>query len=238
MPRRASDPSARGFAILTPMTAYRLCSECPNPLTGMGPLAKTCSPKCRSKRSRRLKRQLKEAGEAKAMPEHQKEITERVRGEMDDIAHKVIEEELRPVVRETITQDTLKAISDMVGLTPRAVAAIEDDLASEDPVIRQRAYTLVMKYTVGHNAIVQPEDKDTTQPLVVNFELPRPELPNRPDTIEAEAVEVPDTESRECDTCHQMKTDFIAGSDRCTECFEGMHNKELELLEQTDPQHD
>lgn len=220
------------------VTVYRKCSECDEPLTGKGPTAKTCGPSCRAKRSRRLKRQHKEAGEAKAMPEHQKELTERVRGEMDDIAHKVIEEELRPVVRETITADTLRAIGQMVGLTGRAVAAIEDDLGSDDPVIRQRAYTLIMKYTVGHQAIVRPPEEDKSQPLTVHFNLPRPELEGE-EVVDAEAEEVPaDTEARQCDTCQEMKTDFISGSDRCADCFQGMHEKEQELLAQTDPQHD
>lgn len=175
------------------------------------------------------------------MPEHQKEITERVRGEVKDVAHKVIEEEIRPVVREQITADTLAAIGQMVGLTPRAVAAIEADLDSEDPVIRQRAYTLIMKYTVGHQAIVRPPEEDKSQALTVHFELPRPETP-APVEGAAEVIEEAEVveDQKECDTCHQMKpeSEFIAGSFRCESCFSGFHDKEQELLEQTSPQND
>lgn len=164
-------------------------------------------------------------------------MSERVRGEVKDAAHKVIEDELRPVVRETITEDTLRAIRDLVGLTPMAVAAIADDLASPDAVLRQKAYALLMKYTVGHGAIVTPAEQDKSQPLVVNFELPRPrdaESSGEP-AVEAEVV----GESRECDTCHQMKPDdqFIAGSDRCEDCFAGMHDKQQALIEETAPTH-
>ncbi len=167
------------------------------------------------------------------MPEHQKEITERVRHEQADVAHKVIEEEIRPVVRESITQDTLKAISDMVGLTPRAVAAIADDLASEDAVIRQRAYTLIMKYTVGHQAIVRPPEEDKSQPLTVHFELPRPAAPESEpdlDPVEDEAQDL-----KECDLCHINKPlpDFVSGSDRCKECFDAQQAKAVDILAET-----
>lgn len=167
------------------------------------------------------------------MPPEQKELTERIQNEKLDVAHKVIEEEVRPVVRESITEDTLRAISDMVGLTPIAVAAIADDLASEDATIRQRAYTLIMKYTVGHQAIVRPPEEDRTQPIQVNFALPRPkaedDLPEQeePEPIEVEAVEV-----KTCDTCgKEAPTDeFAANSTRCLDCYAKQRARADEFL--------
>jgi len=201
--------------------ASRTCSECGTSLAGKGPHAKTCSPNCRSKRSRRLKRQQKERGEERALPEAQKELSERIRGEQDDVLHKVIEEEVRPVVRESITEDTLKAIGNLVGLTPRAVAAIEDDLASDDATIRQRAYTLIMKYTVGHQAIVRPPDEDRSQPIVVNFDLPRPayvegDVDNSEPEHVDEAIVV-----KTCDVCGREapSDEFAANSTRCLDCY-------------------
>jgi hypothetical protein len=198
--------------------AYRVCSECGADLAGKPAQAKTCSSKCRSTRSRRLKRVKRENGEANAYPEELKEVSERVRGESPDVAHRIIEEELRPVVRESITADTLQAIADMVALTPTAVDALREDLTSHDATIRQRAYTLLMKYTVGHHAIVQPPEQDRSQALQVNFNLPRPkDQPEGDPAITAEVVE----EERVCDTCGKNgpASEFVAGSDRCTECF-------------------
>ena len=205
------------------MPAARICSECPNPLIGKGPHAKTCSPKCRSKRSRRLNRQKRERGEETAATPAAQELAARVRGERDDILHKVIEEEVRPVVRESITEETLRAIGDMVALTPRAVEAIADDLASEDATIRQRAYSLLMKYTVGHPAVVRPPDEDRTQPIVVNFDLPRPEpkhVEAELDTTEPNHIEEAQ-EVRTCDTCGKEAPaeDFAANSTRCLDCY-------------------
>lgn len=206
------------------MTAYRRCSECGEALTGKAAGAKTCSPKCRSARSRRLKKQKSEAGEAFRLPEHQRDLRDRVEGATPDVAHDVIQEELRPVVRESITADTLQAIAQMVALTPTAVAALQEDLTSDDSVIRQRAYTLLMKYTVGHRALVQPPETDKSQPLQVNFNLPRPDSPDDP-VVVADAQEM-----KTCDTCgtEQPVSAFVAGSERCQECF----GKQQQLLEQ------
>lgn len=214
------------------MTVFRTCSECPNSLEGKPVQAKTCSPTCRSKRSRRLKRQHKEAGEAKALPEHQKEISERVRGEAEDVAHKVIEEEIRPVVRESITADTLAAIGKMVALTPTAVAALQEDLSSEDAVVRQRAYTLLLKYTVGHQAIVRPPEEEKGGNITVNFDLPRPgdtpaSVDGDTEILDAESVEL-----KECDLCETEKpvTEFVANSLRCLSCYEAQQDRATELL--------
>lgn len=208
---------------------YRTCSECGKSLEGKPITAKTCGGSCRAKRSRRFARQKKEAGEAKAMPDHQREITERVRAEVPDVAHQVIEEEIRPVVRESITQDTLEAIGKMVALTPAAVKAISDDLASDDAVIRQRAYTLIMKYTVGHQAIVRPPEEEKGGNITVHFELPRPDDAS---TQDGEAVEVEATEVKTCDLCGEEKSadEFVANSDRCVGCYEAQQAKASELL--------
>ncbi len=217
------------------MDLARRCTECGASLQGKGPNAKTCGDKCRSKRSRRLKRAAKEAGALKAMPEHQKDVAGRVRTEIPDVAHDVIEEELRPVVRESITEDTLRAIQTMVGLTPAAVEALSEDLASEDSTVRQRAYKLVLQYTVGHPAIVRAEDESAGQRLEVHFDLPRPDTPAEPEVVEAEVVDDTEEDTKECDACGQDKPlrDFIGGSDRCIACYHAAQDRAEQLMEAT-----
>lgn len=195
--------------------ASRVCSECGNSLADFGPQAKTCSSTCRSQRSRRIKRIQRDNGKKSALPAHQKQVQEIVRHEVPDVAHELLKEELRPVVRETLTEDVLHAIDKMVSLTPLAVQALHEDLYSDDATIRQRAYTLLMKYTVGHQALVRPADADPNTQLVVNFELPRPGRtePAQP----SEAVEL-----RSCDMCGEDKPagEFIANSQRCRDCWD------------------
>lgn len=216
--------------------ASRICSECSTPLTGMGPQAKTCGPAHRSARSRRLKRLKKEAGEAQGHTPAAQEIAARVRGEVRDVLPKVIEEEVRPVVRESITEDTLRAIAQMVGLTSAAVAAIADDLGSDDATIRQRAYSLVMKYTVGHGAIVTPIEQDKTQPINVHFQLPRPPAIEGEATLEEEPPEPGEiaeaTVVKTCDTCGKEGTldEFAAASTRCKDCYAKQKARAAALL--------
>lgn len=209
----------------------RRCSECGSDLGNKRPQAKTCTTECRAKRSRRLRDAKKRSEETQRLPEHAQELTEIVRGERDDVVERVVQEEIRPVVREAITEETMRAIQDLVGLTPRVVAAISEDLASEDAVIRQRAYTLVAKYTIGHPAVVRPPEETAQKQLIVNFELPRPG--DTPVDAEASAVELQEDEFRQCDLCGADKpvTSFVAGSNRCADCYEGQQAKAKQLLE-------
>jgi len=199
-----------------PMTHYeRRCSECQNSLAGKQPSTKTCSDRCRNARSRRLARE----NAREVPPEHR--LAQALQGEYKDAAHEVIQKELAPVVREAMTEDVLSAIQQLVALTPKAVAAIADDLGDEDSTVRQRAYTLLMKYTVGHPAVVQPKDADPNQQMVVHFNLPRPGTATAIGSVDVEAEEVAE-EYRTCDECHKEApaSEFIGASDRCRECYD------------------
>lgn len=204
--------------------ASRICSECGASLVGRKNGTKTCGPECRSKRSRRIKRTNAENLDKAHHSPEVREVRDAVEGFTPEVAHEILQEELRPIIRETITEDTMRAISDMVALTPVAVNALKEDLGSEDATIRQRAYTLLMKYTVGHNALVQPPDQDRTQPLEVNFNLPRPDNPDAPAPASIEL--------RECDTCGESKPveEFAANSTRCIDCYATQQNRAAELI--------
>lgn len=199
------------------MPPVRTCSECPNPLVGKSVQAKTCGPTCRTKRSRRVKRANRQVEEfAAANNAGAQEIAAIVRREAPDVITRVMKDELRPIVREALTEDVLRAVEQMLGLTPRAVELLAADLESEDSTVRQRAYTLVTKYTIGHPALLKADDGAGAGQITVNFALPRPD----DDAIEAELVE--STELRTCDSCQEDKpeSEFVAGSDRCRTCFE------------------
>ena len=194
------------------MSASRVCSECGAPLTSKSPRARTCSTKCRTARARRIR---DERDTAKAAT-----VRELVERHVPDEARIALREELRPVVREAIDEDVLKAIQAMVGLTPQAVEVLANDLGSDDPVLRQRAATLVVKYTVGHPALVKATE-DKGPGLQVYIGLPRPE------DVEAEAIDLPtedvEDETRVCDVCGNEKLwpdEFESMSNRCKACFE------------------
>lgn len=206
------------------------CSECPNRLTGNQRF--TCCDSCRGKRSRRLKVKKVEGGENHAGGPDYKAVRQALEQTTGDAGHEVLKEELRPIARDLITEDTVRALASMVELTGRAVECIGEDLYSQDAVIRQRAYTLLMKYTVGHQALIRPEEEVTGQ-MVVNFNLPRPG-----DDYESQgaAVELVSEELRTCDMCAKDKavTQFVAGSDRCQSCYDEQREFAQRLLDGTD----
>lgn len=195
------------------MARERRCSECGASLSGRSALAKTCSDKCRAARTRRIRRAQREGN---SLPDELKAVSEIVRSEQPDIVHDLVESELRPIVREAITEDVMRSINEMVALTPTAIAAIKEDLNSEDRHLRNKAYTLLVKYTVGNRAIVGDKEDDDAKNITVNFSMPRPgetdEVP-----LPAEAEEV-----KPCDSCGTDKplSEFVAGSDRCQVCFD------------------
>lgn len=141
-----------------------------------------------------------------------------VRERTKDVAHDVLERTLQPVVREAITEETFQAIADLVKLTPDAVRALKEDLLSEDQGIRHRAAALVVKYTIGHPAIVKA-DEDPAPPIVhVEFGVPRPPAAD----VEATATALPAPGSRTCDRCMGTKPEeeFVQDSTRCRACWE------------------
>jgi predicted nucleic acid-binding Zn ribbon protein len=215
------------------MDVARTCSECWDSLKGKPVHTKTCSDKCRARRSRRLAREKREAGALKALPEHQKDIAARVRRQTPDAIRTVAQEELRPVVREAITEETMRAIQQMVGLAPAAIEALAADLVSPSEKIRQGAAKLILQYTVGNAP--SPED-DAARNLTVHFDLPRPEQTQEqiddPEVIDAEVVDEP---TKTCDSCGADKpvTSFVANSDRCSSCYEEQRKRADQLLADT-----
>jgi hypothetical protein len=152
-----------------------------------------------------------------------------VTGEQSDVVRKVVEEEIRPVVREAITNDVMESIRDLVALSPAAISAIEDDLTGNDPVLRNKAYTLLIKYTVGHSALVESPDDDDQKNLTVNFSMPRPS--DTSDAVEADAEEI-----LQCDSCGIDKpaSAFIGSSHRCEDCFDKAKQMAEELVASAD----
>lgn len=174
----------------------------------------TCGKSCRQKRARRLRSQKREQAQMDRAPAAVRTISEMVRRYQPDEVKNVLHEELRPIVREALTEETLRAIQRLLGLTDRAVQVVQEDLESEDPALRSKAAALLLKYTVGHPALVKADDADGSKQIVVNFAL------DRPDTVELADAESEVTEMRTCDLCDTEKpaTEFVGSSERCMQC--------------------
>jgi hypothetical protein len=137
-----------------------------------------------------------------------------------------MQEELRPVIREQITEETLRAIQGLVALTPVMVEAIGNDLTHPDPAIRQRAYSVMARYTLGHTAIVTPPDEAPRQNMTVVFDgMVRPDRPEVVLTPEGEDMRV-------CNSCDTAKADdqFVENSDRCVGCHDALQARMHEVM--------
>lgn len=206
------------------MAAQRKCSEHREgcvPLTRLN--QKTCSLPCRQRRARRLKKAQKTRVEAMAkareLPEHLKTMSSAANREAPDVGHELLKEEMRPIVKEAITEDVLAGINALVSLTPRMVELIARDMESSDPYLAQKAYTLLARYTLGNASVAPQPAAQAAQPMQVQFLMPRPG-----DTaLEAPAVAV---ELRTCVECNAEKpaTDFVGASPRCQVCHDTLQD--------------
>lgn len=213
---------------------FPYCADGPVPdglLKGKPHGTKTCSERCKSQRARRTRRAKQRVAQNAALPPGLKDVSDVVTNGVKDAAHEVLQEELRPIVREMLTEDVLAGISTLVGLTPAAIAKLQEHLESEDETISQRAYTLLLKYTMGNPSVAPPPSTPAQGGLSVVFNVPRPGDTTVPEVIEAEALEVSDPAAqRECTDCGKPRpeSEFVAGSDRCTECFDDMRGMLVE----------
>lgn len=215
------------------MALPRRCSECENFLPA-GSIAsrKTCSANCRAKRHRRLAAQRKKASHVAA---DQRQIPQDWKDVLEDVGHEVAKEELRPVVREALTEDSMQSLQKMVKLLPGVVEELQRDIHHEDEVVRQKAHQMVLRYTLGHEKALPPDDKAPTG-LTVNFTMPRPDA-----TAEVSATELPvdadADELRICDTCQEPKplADFFQGALRCRSCVAAFQARAHALLEPPAP---
>lgn len=199
------------------MARPRTCLNCGADISHRGTRAKTCSDACRQALSRRepLPPELVAEVNKHATPTAVKRAVE---AEVRDV--------IKPVVREALTEDVLGALQNLVTLTPQAVATLEQDMLGDDPVLAQKAATTVLRYTVGHQALVTAQETQAPQ-LVVNFDLPRPGADAVVETDDEKTAD----EVFECDVCHleQSITNRVANSDRCTDCHE---KRKQAILEQ------
>lgn len=187
---------------------------------------KCCSDNCRGRRlaeQKRLKRERAEATSARMeLPEHLRAVADAAAGKVEDVSHEVLVEQVRPIVRDLLTDDVLAGLAKLVGLIPSAIDALQDDINQPDDETadydrRQRAYTLLLKYTAGNATIAPPPAEQAAAPMQVIFAMPRPgDGPAPSPALSAgEAIEL-----RDCVECEATKpeTDFVGSSQRCNTC--------------------
>lgn len=149
MPRPKTEPQPNGLT----------CEICGKPLTGKQ--RRACSPTCRNKL-----RSLAQTDRKQLQAELTKHVvTEAVATE--------VTAQVGPVVREALTDDIMSHIQRFVHLVPQALDAIEKNLKAEDPDVRQKAATTLLRYTMGNPSVAPPPIEESKAPLKVEFMIPR-----------------------------------------------------------------
>lgn len=229
----------------------RICTECGTPYTSRNPSSKVHNDACRMRRNRRKKREgggfTDFATDVSPTADAMQEAAKHAIADLPQVAREVLGEELRPVVREHLTQAVLDSIGSMVDLLPLVHAALADDLvavravrthdgdivyeADGEPAYevdydrRSRAVQVVLKHTVAHSGVAPQAEKPEMAPLSIYFDgLQAPLAVSTAPAIDGTAFDVdlpPGT--RQCDSCGEVKGDeeFVGASHRCTVCHEG-----------------
>lgn len=168
-----------------------------------------CGSTCRANHSRERTRKRKVAAKKRSLPEHIRDMKALIKN--DSIAFEAIREVYDEAFRENLTthvkDNVLGALEIMSDMLPKALARLLEDLDSQDPLDRQRAYQILFKYIMPFQ---HAEGKDANLGnLTVIHQVP---IPNTNvgekvlDEIENPSLRAPyEDELIECCKCHEAK---------------------------------
>jgi len=159
--------------------------------------------------------------------EQRKKMKELAFANMQDDVREIMRQEIRETIGQHVKDNVLGAAEVMTEMLPTALAAIKQDLESEDWMARSRAYALLMKYVMTFKD--QDPEAAGNQNIVVVSGVPTPDTPLGHAVVEQfdqlqEGVEEFEQDWPKCSVCHQRKPESnmrqYGGPDRiiCTSC--------------------
>lgn len=153
-----------------------LCLGCGEPLPE--PRRKTrkyCDNKCRAKFQRTIAAAKKADGTPTKISEAKAQMRALAFENLNDEVREVLRQEIREQISQHVKDNVLGAAEVMTQMLPEAMAAMKQDLESEDWMSRSRAYALVMKYAMQF-AEADPKEQ-ANQNIVVVSGVPTPDTP-------------------------------------------------------------
>lgn len=220
------DDSVNGSA-----TEFRICTECGEQYVVRAKHQVLCGKRACSKRRQRRHKHLRETPLS-----HRPEFKELEGKQVKQIVTDVVKDELRPIIREQLTEDVTRGIGELVGLLPTAIQQLKADmLQKDDPELAHKAATLVMRLTVQNSSVAPPSQEQVPAPMQVHFNVPRSDPGATPAELDpdpegfTDALVVEEPE-RQCMECHNYKPAdaFVGNSDRCEACDEALRKQVLE----------
>ena len=158
--------------------------------------------------------------------EQRKKMKELAFANMQDEVREIMRQEIRETIGQHVKDNVLGAAEVMTEMLPTALAAIKQDLESEDWMARSRAYALLMKYVMTFKD--QDPEAAGNQNIVVVSGVPTPDTPLGHAVVEQfdqlqSGVEEFEQDWPQCSVCHQRKPegnmrDSGSGSIVCTSC--------------------
>lgn len=170
-----------------------------------------CDDKCRA----RFQNALKKAGDdATSISDARKQMKALAFENLHDEVRSVLRQEIRETINQHVKDNVLGAAEVMSHMLPEAMAAVKQDLESEDWMARSRAYALVLKYAMAMGQEDAKDDKPSN--IVVISNIPTPDTPLGHAVVEQyetlpRASEVYDDEDGEVE-------DFERGWPKCELC--------------------
>lgn len=153
--------------------------------------------------------------------EQRKKMKELAFANMQDEVREIMRQEIRETISQHVKDNVLGAAEVMTEMLPTALAAIKQDLESEDWMSRSRAYALLMKYAMTFKD--QEPEAAGNQNIVVVSGVPTPDTPLGHAVVEQfdqlqEGVEEFEKDWPKCSVCHQRKPESNMRGNICTSC--------------------
>lgn len=184
--------------------SIRVCLNCEDNLPyDANPKRKFCCANCRSQFNRRI------VGHTGLTLKQTRSLVNKLAFErMEDDVREVLREEIRKSITQHVRDNVLGAVEVMSHLLPKALAGLATDLEDPDPVFRQRAANIVMKYAMP--MMNQGEDGEDARIINIVHNVPIPDTKLGVRLAEElvaqeEVIDDPDSEWPKCFRCHEHK---------------------------------
>ena len=126
------------------------CRKCSKPMENVRTNRKYCSSACRTSATRKIQRGLAKGREHNTYSEELKDmISLAFSADSLDVIRDVFREEIRQNISQAVHDNILGAAEVMTHMLPKTLAALNNDLESQDWMVRSRAQALVLKYSMA-----------------------------------------------------------------------------------------
>jgi len=153
----------------------------------------------------------------------------------ESVALEEVRAQVGPVVKEALGETVLQEIGVLTKLLPEALVTLQKALHGEDPAEARQAAALILRYTVGNQAVAPAREDDKAPAFNINFGS----MPSQGDAVadaDGSVLELEDEAVEELRICLECSTskhpdEFVGESNRCLEC----HGKILENIRAKHP---